>query len=134
MEFGPPRGYVRSLLAVSQNLNSAAEVDAAYQKFVSANNEAAVLDAAKKLAAEKPHTIHRERIIRCACAACARAGSVTSTGHCTIQYPADASARGLGRPRYCDAAEIQRDVRAGPKGSERSGAARNAAQEAGWRI
>jgi len=50
-----PRGYVRSLLAVSQNLNSAAEVDAAYQKFVAANNEAAVLEAAKTLAAEKPH-------------------------------------------------------------------------------
>jgi hypothetical protein len=50
-----PRGYVRSLLAASQNLNSVAEVDAAYQKFVSANNEAALLEAAKKLIAEKPH-------------------------------------------------------------------------------
>jgi hypothetical protein len=52
---GNPKGYVRALLAARQKLNSAAEVDAAYQKFVSENGEAAVLSAAKTLAAGKPH-------------------------------------------------------------------------------
>jgi hypothetical protein len=49
-----PRGYVRSLLAFTQRLDSAPAVDAAYKQFVSERNENAVLDAAKKMAAGKP--------------------------------------------------------------------------------
>jgi hypothetical protein len=50
-----PRGYVRSLLAFNAHLTSAAEVDAAYQKFLSASNESAVLEAARKMAAGTPY-------------------------------------------------------------------------------
>ena len=49
-----PRGYVRSLLAFTQRLDSAPAVDAAYKRFVSERNENAVLEAAKKMAAGKP--------------------------------------------------------------------------------
>ena len=50
-----PRGYVRSILAVSQKLDSAAAVDAAYAKLIASSNENTVLEAARAMAAEKPH-------------------------------------------------------------------------------
>jgi hypothetical protein len=59
-----PRGYVRSILAVKQKLNTAAEVDAAYAKFISASNESAVLDAARKMAVDRPHRITRATLKR----------------------------------------------------------------------
>ena len=50
-----PRGYVRSILAVNQKLDSAAAVDAAYAKLIAASNENTVLEAARAMAADKPH-------------------------------------------------------------------------------
>ncbi|MEP6602059.1 MAG: hypothetical protein ABJB49_09665, partial [Nitrospirota bacterium] len=49
-----PRGYVRSVLAVAQKLSAAAEVDAAYAKFIAASSEGAVLEGARAAAATKP--------------------------------------------------------------------------------
>lgn len=50
-----PRGYVRSILAVSQKLDSATAVDAAYAKLIATGNENAVLEAARAMAADKAH-------------------------------------------------------------------------------
>lgn len=58
-----PRGYVRSLLAFTQHLDSTAEVDAAYQKFLSglgpSVNESAVVEAARKMAAGRPEPTYQ---------------------------------------------------------------------------
>src|ERR1700730_12417132 len=52
-----PRGYVRSLLTFQNDLNSPAEVDAAYHKLVASSSQRAVLQAATKLASGKPQLI-----------------------------------------------------------------------------
>jgi hypothetical protein len=57
-----PRGYVRSALSFSEKLDSTAAVDAAYKKFVSISDEAAVLEAARKMAADKPHLVYKDEL------------------------------------------------------------------------
>ena len=53
-----PRGYLRSALLVSENLDSPAAVDASYKTLVSAGGETAYLEAAKKLAAGRPNVLY----------------------------------------------------------------------------
>lgn len=52
-----PRGYVRSILIFSGNLDSSAAVDTAYQKLVSEHGEKEVMAAARTMAAGKPYPI-----------------------------------------------------------------------------
>ncbi|MFI5311030.1 MAG: hypothetical protein ACHQQ3_07340, partial [Gemmatimonadales bacterium] len=56
-----PRGYVRSVLAVAQKLNTVGEVDAAYATFVAQNNERTVLDGARAAAEAGKSQPHYER-------------------------------------------------------------------------
>ena len=49
-----PRGYVRATLAFDQDLQTRAEVDAAYQKLVASGSEKAVLETAQRIVADKP--------------------------------------------------------------------------------
>lgn len=57
-----PRGYVRSALIFSENLDSPAAVDVAYKKLVSTSDEAEVLEAARKMTAEKPHFAYKDEL------------------------------------------------------------------------
>jgi hypothetical protein len=49
-----PRGYVKAALIFAKDLDTAAAVDAAYQTYVAARGEPAVLDAARRRAVNKP--------------------------------------------------------------------------------
>ncbi|HEX6949441.1 MAG TPA: hypothetical protein VF127_07560, partial [Nitrospira sp.] len=53
-----PRGYLRAALLVNENLDTTAAVDASYKKLVSAGDETAYLEAAKKMAAGRPNLLY----------------------------------------------------------------------------
>ena len=53
---------MRSALIFSENLDSPAAADVAYKKLVSTSDEAAVLEAARKMAAEKPHFAYKDEL------------------------------------------------------------------------
>ena len=53
-----PRGYLRAALVYSENLESAAALDASYKKLVSTGNENAYIEAAKQLAAGRPNLMY----------------------------------------------------------------------------
>ncbi len=55
-----PRGYVRSVLVFTKNLDSPAAADAAYKKFVATTDENAFLDAARRIAAGRPNLFYGE--------------------------------------------------------------------------
>jgi hypothetical protein len=54
-----PRGYLRAALVYSENLDSSTALDASYKKLVSTGDEHAYLEAAKKLAADRPNVMYK---------------------------------------------------------------------------
>lgn len=57
-----PAGYVRMALALNQGLDARKDFESAYAKFISARNEKAVLEAARRLAAGKPNLTYKDEI------------------------------------------------------------------------
>ncbi len=51
---GDPKGYARSMLAFSQNLDSAESIDAAYRTLLAGRTEKVVLDACRKMSLDRP--------------------------------------------------------------------------------
>jgi hypothetical protein len=57
-----PRGYVKAALIFSKDLDAPAAVDAAYKTYVAAKGEQAVLDAARRRAANKPQLTYKPEL------------------------------------------------------------------------
>ena len=59
-----PRGYVKATIAFNESLLAPAsvDVDVAYQKLIAQSGEDKVLEAARTMAAGKPHFLYRDEL------------------------------------------------------------------------